>query len=136
MTYYRRVSKNTANNMVARAYAQEKLNLALVDQKIKLYMTEKGEDCAELMTGLGMTLAVVGLAAETDPAIGPDDTLVRVLRGGLSACQQLLNSSGHDPLHNIAISQALDAAEKLNTRVKARYINQAFISLTRKPVIT
>ncbi len=43
------VSKNTALNPVARAMAQKKLADDLTTRKIKLYMMQDGEPCADLL---------------------------------------------------------------------------------------
>ncbi len=132
MLYHRRVSKQVANNPIARAVAHKKLAEAILDQKIKLYIMEAGEECADVMEGIGMTLAVIGYASEIDPAIGGDSPVVRVLRGGLSACQQMIHRDFWDIRQAPAIEVALDAAESLNRRVKSEYVNVAYNKLVAK----
>ena len=130
--YHKRMqSKHQALNPVARAVARKKLHQAIVDQKIRLYMMDEGEDCAELCEGIGMTLAVLGYAAEIDPKIGPHDSTVRVLRGGLSACQQMLLTGKYVKANTVAIDVALDAAEIINQQVKAELVNEAWKALTK-----
>jgi hypothetical protein len=117
-----RVSKQTACNPVARAVAQVKLREALRAQKIRLYMMEHGEDCGELMDGLGSTMALVDCAATIQGIQGVDTS---ILNGGLSACRQLARSGSYDPLQTVAIAGALDAAERLNRLIKADAMNEA-----------
>jgi hypothetical protein len=127
--YYKKVGKNTARNPIARAVAQAKLRSVITNNKIKLYLLGKGESCADMMETIGYALSVIGYAAELDPAIGHDDIRVRVLRGGLSACQQMLLSDSYDPLNTVSIDKALDAAEELNRIIKPEYANQAMLAL-------
>lgn len=128
--YYHKVRKTTAQNPIARAVAQAKLRSVLTDNKIHLYLLGKGDSCADKMEAIGYALSVIGYAAELDPAIGHDDVRVRVLRGGLSACQQMLLSDSYDPLNTVSIDKALDAAEELNRKVKPQYANQALAELS------
>lgn len=129
VTYYRVVSKNVANNSVARLIAREKLKVALINQKIALYMAQPGEDCTELLEGLALTLKMIGVASEFEPKIRNDDPRLRLLRGGLSACQQLILADGrYDPEHTVAICRALDEAEELNKHVSPKALQRAFIA--------
>lgn len=127
--YYKNVSKHTAGNPIARAVAQAKLRSVITDNKIKLYLLGKGESCADMMEAIGHALAVIGYASELDPAIGRDDVRVRVLRGGLSACQQMLLSDSYDPINTVSIDKALDAAQELNRKLKPEYANRAVLEL-------
>lgn len=124
--YHKRTTKNNATNPVARAIARKKLNDALVVHKIKLYMLADGESCAQFLMDLATTLAVVGMASELDPSVGADTPQVRVLLGGLSACNQLIERDKWDSNQAVAIETALDNAELLNKRVGAVYITRAW----------
>ncbi len=121
----RYVNKNTALNPVARAMAQKKLADALLNHKIKLYMMQDGESCFQLLEGLALMLAVVGVASELDPKIGGEDVGVRILRGGMSACQALIKTDKWDSLQAVPIERALDEAQLLNKRVHPVYIARA-----------
>ena len=116
------VNKNTALNPVARAMAQKKLADALLNHKIKLYMMQDGESCYALLEGLAMMLATIGVASELDPDIGGEDVGVRILRGGMSACQALIKTDKWDSTQVVAIERALDEAQLLNKRVHPVYI--------------
>ena len=123
--YIRSVPKNVATNPIARAVARQKLRHKLVDQKIALYLMNDGDDCVELLEGLGTTLAIIGMAAEMEPKIQPDDQRLRILRGGLSACQQLIKSGKFDKSQTVSICRALDEAEGLNVWISAASIQKA-----------
>jgi hypothetical protein len=123
-------AKDYALNPIARAVAREKLRRAILDQKIKVYLMEDDEDCAEFCEGIGLTLAVIGYASELDPKIDQHDSTLKVLRGGLSACQQMLTTGKWKKINAVAIDVALDAAMVLNRDVKADYINTAWHNLT------
>ena len=119
------VSRNTAMNPVARAVAQKKLADDLTTRKIRLYMMEDGEPCADLLEELAVMLATIGVASELDPDVGGDDVGVRILRGGMSACQALINTDKWDSLQAVPIERALDEAQMLNRRVHPVYIARA-----------
>lgn len=132
MTLYRKTMKKRYQvvNPVARAVARAKLHQTIVSQKIKLYLMNEGEDCGEVCEGIGMTLAVLGYAAEIDPKIGPHDSTVRILRGGLSACQSMLLTGKWAKINTVAIDVALDAAEVINQQVSPDCINKAWKALS------
>ena len=121
----RYVNKNTAMNPVARAVAQKKLADDLTTRKIKLYMMQDGEPCADLLENLALMLATIGVASELDPDVGGDDVGVRILRGGMSACQALIKTDKWDSMQAVPIERALDEAQLLNKRVHPVYIAQA-----------
>lgn len=129
MPYHMRVSKQVAMNPIARAVARKKLASAALNQKIRLYLMEDGEPCASEMEVIGKTLAVVGYASELDPKIGGEDVRVRVLRGGLSACKQLMIADKWDSGQVVSIDKALDAALELNEKVGSNFVNKAFHAL-------
>lgn len=115
--------------------AREKLKAALVEQKIALYLMAPGEDCTEILEGLGSTLALVGMAAELEPKLKRDDPRIKILRGGLSACQQLIRAGGaYDPMQTVAICNGLDKAEELNKTISSASIYKAYICMS-KPVL-
>ena len=129
--YSRRVSKHVALNPVARAVARKALAESITTRKIQLYMMEPGDPCAEVCSGIGMTLTVLAFAAELDPRVGAEHPLVRVVRGAISACSQMADVDRYDPINTVAIDTALDAAVELNSRVKPEFITRAWNTLNR-----
>ena len=119
------VNRNTAMNPVARAVAQKKLADDLTTRKIRLYMMQDGEPCADLLENLAVMLATIGVASELDPDVGGEDVGVRILRGGMSACQAMIKTDKWDSLQAVPIERALDEAQLLNKRVHPVYIARA-----------
>jgi hypothetical protein len=119
------VSKNTALNPVARAMAQKKLERDILLVKLKLYMTPDGATCAHFLEEIALLLATIGVASELDPDIGGEDVGVRILRGGMSACQASIKTDKWDSTQVVPIERALDEAQVLNRRVHPVYIARA-----------
>lgn len=116
----------TAKNPVARAFAQKSLRSDMIDQKIKLYLTEDGEPCADFCAGIGLTLSAMIRAAELDRKVGKDHLLTRIARGGASACEQMVKSDSFDRDNLISLDKALDAIVDLNLRLSAEAVNQGW----------
>ena len=119
------VDAKTAKNPIARAVARKKLSDAMLTFKLWMYTRSDGDPCADRLDDISLMLATLGVAAELDPNIGGDDARVRVLRGGLSACQQLLISDKWDTAQTVAIDRAVECGEELNRIVGTQYIAQA-----------
>ena len=117
---------HAAKNPIARAVAQKHLRAVTVDQKIKLYMTEDGEPCAEFCAGLGLTLSAMIRAAELDRKVGKDHLLTRIARGGASACEQMVKSNSFDRSNLTSLDRALDAVVDLNSILSAESVNRAW----------
>jgi hypothetical protein len=119
------VNAKTATNPVARALARKKLSDAMLSFKLWMYTRNDGDPCADRLDDISLMLATLGVASELDPKIGGIDTRVRVLRGGLSACQQLLVKDKWDTSQTVAIERAIECGEELNRIVGTQYIAQA-----------
>ena len=126
---HKRVNKNVAKNPVARAVARKALEESILDHKIKLYMSNKGDACAAECIGIGTALSVLAFAAEMDKNIGRDHALVRVMRGAISACYQMSQTDSYDPMNTVAIDKGLDAAFELNKKLKPELITRAWNTL-------
>ena len=123
--YVKKVRKNTALNPVAQAVARAKLKEEITAAQIRLYTMYAGDECEELVTDIVTTLRIVGIAAELDPGIGSEDVAVRIIKGALSACQQLFNRNRWDPQQAPALDMGLNKALELVSRLKARHVNDA-----------
>ena len=86
----KKVSKSAGTNPVARAIARNILRQAIVDQKIQLYMLEDGAPCAGICVMIAQMLSVLIEAAAIDKTVGTDNADVRVMRGAISACEQMI----------------------------------------------
>jgi len=123
--YHRRVAPDVGRNPVARAVAQRKFESAVRDQKIRLLMSEDGEPYDEFMHGVELTLKVMALAAGKDPRLTSQHPLVRVIRGALSACDQMAGTGLYQALNTSSVLAALDATTQLNSKVDPRAMNRA-----------
>jgi hypothetical protein len=119
------VDAKTAKNPIARAVARKKLSDAMLTFKLWMYISSDGDPCADRLDDISLMLATLGVAAELDPKIGGEDTRVRILRGGLSACQQLLVKDKWDTAQAVPIERAVECGEELNRIVGTQYIAQA-----------
>lgn len=101
---------------------ERRLQAAVRDQKIKLYLMAPGEPCADIATGVGVTLAVMAHAGAHDPEVGRNNPLVDVVETGLAICHQLIASDYWNPEFTGPLDRALDAARKLNSLVRSKYV--------------
>ena len=83
MTLHVITDYKVAANPVAKAIARAKVTKALLHAKLQVYSLDHGAECRGLLTEIGMVLAVIGQAGELDPKVGPHDSGVRIIRGGL-----------------------------------------------------
>lgn len=125
--YHKRVGKQIGTNPVARAVARKALDESITKHKIRLYLTNKGEPCADFCTSIGTVLSVLAYAAELSGR--GDDPLVRILRGAISACVQMADADAYDPINTVALDRALDAAVELNATLKPELITRAWNTL-------
>lgn len=124
----RKVTRNAGKNPVARAVARKHLESTLTTYKLRIYTLAEGEPCEDMCESVGMVLAIIGYGAAL-AGLG-DSPPNRVLRGGLSACQQMLLTGKWTRLNTVALDHAIDAAQTLNTQVGPDYINRAWIAMT------
>lgn len=133
MTLHVITDYKVAANPVAKAIARAKVTKALLHAKLQVYSLEHGAECRGLLTEIGMVLAVIGMAGELDPKVGPHDSGVRIIRGGLSAINQMNVRAKWDSAQAVALEVAMNAAEDLNRVIKARYVLDAWEKLTEVP---
>lgn len=126
----KRVKRDTGLNPIARAVAREQLRRAIMNQKIELYLLTEGAACAEICAPMLMIFKALIAAAGTDPAVGVDNYEVRILRGAVSACEQMITDNYYRKLNTTSLDVALDCAAELNRRVKPELFNQAWNQLT------
>ena len=118
-----------ATNPVARAIARTKLNRAMTHMGLRIYTMQDGEDCRQLLEQIGFVLALMGMAGELDPAIGLEDSRVRIIRGALSAINQMSKSGKWDSQQSVALEHGLSTAVALNPRIKQAYVMDAWDKL-------
>jgi len=115
-----------ATNPVARAIARTKLQKALTHMGLRIYTMQDGEDCHDMLEQIGFVLALMGMAGELDPAIGREDSRVRVVRGALSAVNQMAGSGKWDSQQSVALEHGMNTAVALNRDIKQTHIMDAW----------
>lgn len=126
-----KVKKNTGMNPAARAIARQKLKEALTAQKIQLYLLEEGAACAGICFMIAQMLSALIEAAELDKAVGTDNSDVRIMRGAISACEQMMETDRFARINIVSLDKGLDAAFALNLRVSPEAFNRAWNSKPR-----
>lgn len=134
--YRRPPKKNPYGSPVTKAIVKQHLVSEILNHKIRLYMLGSGEPCAELMEATGVSMGMVGYAAEVEAAkpgstLSQDNSRLRVLRGGLSACQQMLLANRWDPLQATAIAMGIDATVELVPLISPESLTTAIRALSR-----
>jgi hypothetical protein len=126
----KKVNRNVGMNPIARAVARENLRKAVTDQKIQLYLIQEGEPCRD---NLGLMLAVFTAfvtAAERDKTVGADVREVRILKGAISACDQMIADNSYRQANTTTLDVALDCAVELSKRVDPALFNAAWNDLS------
>lgn len=126
-----KVKKTTGMNPVARAIARQKLKDALTAQKIQLYLLEEGAACAGICFMIAQMLSALIEAAELDKTVGTDSSDVRIMRGAISACEQMMETDRFARINLVSLDKGLDAAFALNMRVSPEAFNRAWNSKPR-----
>lgn len=130
--YHHRVGASVGRNPVTRAVAQKALRVSILDQQIKLHLTDEGASCTDFCAVIGMTLSVMVYAAQLDRKIKPDDLRVRIVRGGLSACSQMADADRFSRQNIPSVERALEAAVELNSEMSSDSVNSAWHSLAKQ----
>lgn len=117
-------------NPVARAVARDKLNRAILDQKIELYLLQDGAECIGVCTPIALIFTALVNAAVEDPNVDNDSYEVRILRGAISACDQMIANNSYRQVNTTTLDVALDCAAELNRKVKPELFNKEWNALT------
>ena len=126
MRFYIETDNKIANNPVARSIARNNLTKAMTHMALRIYSLGHREECADLLHEAGFVLALIGMAAEREPAVGADHPGVRIIRGALSAVEQMSPSGKWDRTEAPAIEHGVNTAIDLNRVIKQRYLIAAW----------
>lgn len=118
----RRVSKQTGMNPVAR----ENLRKAITDQKIQLYLLKDGTPCRDIVVPMFLLLTAFVVAASRDKTVGSEVREVRILKGAISACDQMIANNSYHQANTTTLDVALDCAVELSKRVDPELFNTAW----------
>ena len=126
----KRVKKQTAMNPIARAVARENLRKSVLDQKIHLYFLKDGDQCRDVVGAIFLLMTAFVLAASRDENIDSDAREVRILKGAISACDQMLSTDSYRTANTTTLDLALDCAVDLSKQVDHVLFNEAWNEVT------
>jgi hypothetical protein len=124
-----RVKKQTGMNPIARAVARENLRKSVLDQKIQLYFLKEGEQCKDVLGVVFLLLTAFALAASRDKNVGSDAREVRIIKGAISACDQMMANDYYCQVNTTTLDVALDCAVELSKQVDHVLFNEAWNEL-------
>ena len=119
-----KVKKQVGMNPIAQAVARESTRKAILDQKIQLYMTPEGAACIDFCVPLWMVLRSLAATAEADPKLGTGSYEVRIIRGAISALDQMIADNLYRRVNITSLELALDCAHTLIAKVDPVLFNQ------------
>ena len=127
----KKVKKQTGMNPIARAVARENLRKSVLDQKIQLYFLKDGDECRGVVGPIFLLMSAFVLAAGRDENVGSDAREVRILKGAISACDQMMTNDSYRPANTTTLDVALDCAIELSKQVDHVLFNEAWNELTQ-----
>lgn len=119
-----RVKKQVGLNPIAQAVARENMRKSIIDQKIQFYTTQEGESCIEFCIPLLMMFKALVSAARIDPKIKTDNYEVRIIRGALSALEQMIADNSYRRINIVSLETGLDCAQALIAKINPTLFNQ------------
>jgi len=125
----KRVKKQVGMNPIAQAVARENMRKSILDQKIQFYTTQEGESCVEFCIPVCMLFKALISTAQIDPKIGIDNYEVRIIRGAISALEQMIADNSYRRINIVSLEVALDCAYTLVAKVKPAMFNQEWNKL-------
>lgn len=122
----KRVKRQVGMNPIARAVARENLRKAITDQKIQLYLLKDGTPCRDIVVPMFLLLTAFVVAASRDKTVGSEVREVRILKGAISACDQMIADNSYRQTNTTTLDVALDCAVELSKRVDPALFNTAW----------
>lgn len=122
----KRVNRRVGMNPIAQAVARENLRKAITDQKIQLYLLKEGAPCHDAVIPMFLLMSAFVLAAGRDKTVGSEVREVRILKGAISACDQMIANNSYHQANTTTLDVALDCAVELSRRVDPALFNTAW----------
>jgi len=122
----KRVKRQVGMNPIARAVARENLRKSIVEQKIQLYLLQDGAPCRDDVIPMFLLMTALAAAASRDKNIGSQVREVRILKGAISACDQMIANNSYRQANTTTLDVALDCAVELSKRVDSELFNTAW----------
>lgn len=128
MALIRKVSKNTANNPVARALARKKLAEEIVTNRIAIYMMDEGEDCRDKTVVLALPIYAVMVCIEDEK----EDTVdARMLKSGCAVLQQIAETGFlWKKEYAVTLDNALQICERRWSGIPPAKLNKVIAELS------
>lgn len=127
-----KVKKQVGLNPIAQAIARENMRKSIVEQKIQLYLTQEGESCIEFCAPIWMMFKALVSTAEVDSKVGIDNYEVKIIRGSISALEQMIETNFYNRINIISLETGLDCAHALVGKVNSQLFNQEWNKLVSK----
>lgn len=119
-----RVRKQVGVNPIAQAVARDLMRKSIVDQKIQLYLTAEGDNCVEFCAPMRMLFHALIATAALDPKIKSDSYEVRIIRGAISALDQMITDNSYRRINTVSLETGLDCAYELVGKVNSVLFNR------------
>jgi hypothetical protein len=120
----KRVKKQVGLNPIAQAVARENMRKTILDQKIQLYTTQEGESCVEFCVPMFTLFLALLKTAKVDPKVGTDNYEVKIMRGTLSALEQMIADNSYRRINIVSLETGLDCAQALIAKINPVLFNQ------------
>lgn len=121
----KRVPRDVGRNPVAQAVARGILKQAVLDQKIQLYLLAEDAPCVDTL------IPIVMLFSAFIASAGKGDTReIRILKGAVSACDQMITNNSYRKTNTTTLDVALDCAVELSRQVDPVLFNRAWNELS------
>jgi hypothetical protein len=100
-----------------------------LDQRIRVYLLDEGEACADFIENLAVKFAIIGQAAELDPGILKTDYRLLDLRASIPVLQALIYSDRWQVQNTRQLDTTIESAVLLRNSVKPFCINLVQITM-------
>lgn len=125
----KRVTRQVGMNPIARAVAREVLRKAILDQKIQLYLTPEGAPCVDFCGPIFILFSALIATAEADAKVGIDNYEVKIMRGTISALDQMMADNLYRRINIVSLETGLDCAQALAAKLNYERFNKEWNKL-------
>ena len=126
----KRVARDVGRNPVAQAVARSILKQAVLNQKIQLYLLADEAPCLDVLVPVAMLFTAFIASAERSENISADAREVRILKGAVSACEQMITNNSYRKTNTTTLDVALDCAVELSKQVDPVLFNRVWNELS------
>lgn len=100
-----------------------------LDQRIRVYLLEEHESCAEFVETLAVKFVIVGQSAELDPAIVKTDYRLLSIRESIPTLQELIYSDDWSLKNTKQLDAAIENAVLLSKSIAPFWLNLVQITM-------